>query len=209
MRRVALLLAVALAFSVPSWVVAQAATPATGASALIRTNVRYVVPYGPNGLSAKLAGGTSQSGSCDEGSTVLPARPDAWFCTVDGGILDPCFANPWADPNGQAELACLTSPWDDSAQLVTTSGPLPQRTNADPGKGTLAMPWAIELAGGKQCGLLRGATAALAGKRINFGCKGGGSVISEVDRSQPLWVVNYLEDGAMATTQVPVVVAWD
>ena len=72
----------------------------------------------------------------------------------------------------------------------------------------LAIPWALELATGSRCGLLTGATAVLAGQRINYGCDDGGVVIGEVDRSTPMWTVAYLADGASASDLVDVVTAW-
>ena len=208
MLRLILLAALGVAWGVPASL-AGAQAPASSPAAVSRTNVRFIVPFGPGGLNGGLAASAPQTADCAEGSTVLPDRDDAWFCTVSGGVLDPCFANPWGDPNAVAELACLASPWADKAQIVRTAVPLPRRAAADAGLAGPVLPWAVELGNGKRCGLLRGATAALAGQRINYGCEGGGSVIGDPDRSQSLWVANYLDDGALATTQVPVVVAWD
>lgn len=208
MFRLVLLMAVVVASGVPASFAA-AQTPGAGPAGVTRTNVRFVVPFGPSGLNGGLTASAPQEADCAEGSTVLPDRDDAWFCTVADGVLDPCFANPWGDPDAAAELACLASPWANEAQVVRTTKPLPDRPAAEAGRVELALPWALELGNGKRCGLLRGATAALAGQRINYGCEGGGSVIGDPDRSEPLWVANYLDDGALATTQVPVVVAWD
>ena len=208
MLRLVLLVALVVAWGMPSSL-AGAQAPASSPAAVPRTNVRFIVPFGPSGLNGGLASSAAQAADCAEGSTVLPDRSDARFCTVSGGVLDPCFVNPWGDPDAVAELACLASPWADEAQVVRTKAPLPRLPDSDSGLAGPVLPWAVELGNGKRCGLLRGATAALAGQRINYGCEGGGSVIGDPDRSQSLWVANSLDDGALATTQVPVVVAWD
>lgn len=71
----------------------------------------------------------------------------------------------------------------------------------------LDIPWALELANGETCTLLTGSTAVLAGQRVNYACEGG-EVIGEVDRSQPVWTVDYLATDAIATSRVDVTVAW-
>jgi hypothetical protein len=187
---------------------AQEATPAAGApvAPLTRTNVRYYLPYSPNGLNPALKATDRATGTCDGGSSVLPGRPDVWFCVeTGGGVLDPCFENIWTPDGSPPELACASDPFGNEVVLLTATAPLPQ---AQPSPEPTPLPWALELANGKRCVLLRGATTAFAGMRLNYGCVGGGSVIGDVDRSSPVWVVSYLDDGALATNLVAVAVAW-
>jgi hypothetical protein len=44
--------------------------------------------------------------------------------------------------------------------------------------------------------------------RINYGCPGGGLVVGDLDRSQPVWRVFYQKEGAPSLEQVDVTVAW-
>jgi hypothetical protein len=127
-----------------------------------------------------------------------------------GGVLDPCIQNIWTPEGAPVELACVSDPFGNEVVLLTATAPLPQN-QAAPNAGSATappLPWALELANGKRCGLMRGATTAFAGMRLNYGCMGGGSVIGDVDRSAPIWVVSYLGDGDLATNLVEVAVAW-
>jgi hypothetical protein len=190
---------------------AQEATPAAGvtAAALTRTNVRYFLPFGPSGLNPALKVTDRADGTCDSGSSVLPGRPDAWFCMeAAGGVLDPCIENIWTPEGQPTQLACASDPFRGDVVLLTATAPLPETQGAAPGTGAPTLPWALELANGERCGLIRGATTGFAGMRLNYGCEGGGSVIGDVDRSSPVWAVSYLADGGWATDLVEVAVAW-
>jgi hypothetical protein len=200
---------------------AQEATSAPVNGAPQRTDTRHFLPYGPDGLNPELTVVAETSGVCAHESLATPGRPDAWDClgATDNTIYDPCFASPFVDPDDGAELACATGPFADEVVLFRVTEPLPRakegqadgiapvgvgdRANADPWQ----LPWALELANGERCTLLTGATPVLAGLRVNYGCDGG-SILGEVDRSQPLWTASYLADGAVSTTLVDVVVAW-
>jgi len=108
---------------------------------------------------------------------------------------------------------CAESPFTGDVIALTLTEPLPSDTGNEAAslqseQGAGILPWALELANGERCTLLTGATAPIAGLRLNYGCDGGASVLGDIDRSQPLWVVNYLADGGYATTLVPVSAAW-
>ena len=78
---------------------AQDATPATGPSA--HTDVRYVVPFGPDGLNPGLTATTTEDGICSFPSSAALDRPDAWDCTgAEGQIYDPCFEGRRAGDEG-------------------------------------------------------------------------------------------------------------
>jgi hypothetical protein len=213
---------VAHAFGAAALVAAQEATPAAAPTAPQRTDTRYFLPYGPEGLSPTLTVVAETSGVCAHESLETPGRPDAWDClgATDNTIYDPCFASPFIAPEDEAELACASAPFADEVVLFRLTGPLPRVKEGQPADGIAPvgavqeaavdpwqLPWALELANGERCTLLTGATAVLAGHRVNYGCDGG-SVLGEVDRSQPLWTASYLADGAVSTTLVNVVVAW-
>lgn len=250
-RFVALVVAFAflLAPSAASVAFGQEATPVPGG--LDRTNVRFVLPFGPDGLLPDLRVAGEVRGTCGEQSLALFDRGDAWFCNEaeTGAIHDPCFENPFQPIDEPERLACMASPDAGEVILLTATEPLQRDKDAEPpppapaapdagiepggpaGGGQagappmppppppvaneaaaalsgLDLPWALDLANGKRCGLLTGATAALAGMRINYGCADGGFVIGEVDRSQPVWVVNYYDEGTLATELVAVETVW-
>ena len=263
-RLVALLAFVTVVAGIPAAVAAQDATPVpvpTGE----RTDIRYFVPFGPDGLNPTLQVADEIAGSCGESSLANIGRPDAWFCNeaATGALHDPCFENPFGAVDGPATLACVSSPFTNEVILLTTEEPLPREKDieppltmptppdvaipapgsaggpaivpgqapvpsvpsvppvaappTDPSGGAvsaemaidpLSIPWAVELANGERCGLLTGATAVVAGMRINYGCEGGGSIVGELDRSQPVWTGNYYDEQALGTELVEVATVW-
>jgi hypothetical protein len=233
---------------------AQDATPAAAAR-VERTDVRYFLPFGPDGLNPQLAVAGEASGFCTEGSLANIGRPDAWFCleAETNAVHDPCYENPFGPIDEPATLACAASPFADEVVLFTATEPLRRQkdvsavtngsadapdgaTNpgqdgaagpnpvspidgpaADPDGGgvaaeeaidPLALPWAVELADGERCGLLTGATAAVAGMRLNYGCEGGGWLVGDLDRGSPVWTANFYDERALATELVEVATVW-
>lgn len=217
---------------------AQEATPAAAPASVARTNLRYFLPYSADGLAADLNVVAETSGVCLHPSLADVGRPDAWACLdpETNEIFDPCFEDPFASREELGELACATSPFSPDVRRFSLTQPLQRMKDhsADGGSAPqpppsapqppmplpapdervdvvidpLEIPWALELANGSRCGLLTGATAVLAGQRINYGCDDGGQVIGEVDRSAAMWNVAYLAEGASATDQIDVVTAW-
>jgi hypothetical protein len=284
-----LVLAIAALWLVPGsgFAAAQEATPE--AAAVERTNVRYFLPYTPDGLATGLSVSGEVSGSCLTESLAAVGRPDAWVCTEaeSGDRYDPCFENPFGAMDEVSELACVESPFAtdvirftlteplqrqkemvlppegmiepgppmmppsaeapyqmppstiapgdvpaDGGEIVAVPAPMPapmpemmpppmpdpasavlpglaeQPEVADEALDPLEIPWALELANGERCTLLTGATAVLAGQRMNYGCEGGGYVLGEVDQRRQVWTVSYLAADAFASDLVAVAVVW-
>jgi hypothetical protein len=203
---------------------AQDATPTTaepGASvAPDLTDTRYLVPFTPDGLNPGLNVTSSTEGACMFDSSIAYGRPDAWGCTTEGGALDPCFENPFVAPDEATEVACFDTPWSTDVVMLTLTAPLLREKEAPDGATTGAadtaeeiiqpwdLPWALELANGDRCSLLRGTLTFMAGQTVHYGCEQGGMILGETDRSQPVWSVTYLAEGDVATDLVDVVTAW-
>ena len=228
MRRplVALCALLVLALAGPVMVSAQEATPeaGAGATAVERTDIRYLLPFGPDGLNPALTVAATVEGVCGFSSIVALDRPDAWDCiTADNEIFDPCFEPLMLDPEELGQLACVESPFSTEVTLLNLTDPLErQKEVADPGTdaslgmgqgadGALAprdLPWALELANGDRCTLLHGTLTVMAGQTVHYGCTEGGMVLGEADHSQPVWTVSYLTEGEVASNLVEVVAAW-
>jgi hypothetical protein len=208
MRRGLMLLSVLVALTLfaPLAVLAQ-----DEASDATRTDVRYLVPFGPDGVNAALTVTENESGACTTDSLATPNRPDAWDCIGESNqIYDPCFENPFAAPDGPAELACFTDPFSNEVVLLTTDGPLAREKEA-PAQGLhhpWDLPWAVELANGDRCALLHSIDIVLAGEAVYYGCENGGMILGLLDRGTPIWTANYLAEGAVASGLVDVAVAW-
>ncbi len=223
---VALSALLALALVGPVMVSAQDATPAAdpGATDVSRTDVRYLLPFGPDGLNPGLTVSATVEGVCGFSSIVALDRPDAWDCiSTDNEIFDPCFEPFMQDPEELAQLACVEAPFATEVTLLTLSEPLVrEKEAADPGADpslemgqsaddTLApwdLPWALELANGDRCTLLHGTLSVMAGQTAHYGCANGGMVLREVQHQDALWTVNYLAEGEIASRLVAVTVAW-
>jgi hypothetical protein len=212
MRRLLVLLCalVALVGLAPLGAVGQEATP--GPTAAGRTDSRYIIPYGPDGLNAALTVTDTIAGSCTAGSITTPDRPDAFDCLGDdSGIYDPCFENPFAPIDEPGELACVLDPFGTDVVLLTVDQPLPREKEPLPDAGDLQpwdLPWALELANGDRCTLLHGTLYVQAGQTVYYGCEQNGAVLGTVDHGQPVWTVNYLADGEVTSGLVDVTAAW-
>jgi hypothetical protein len=180
------------------------------------------LPFTADGLNPGLTVTSTIEGICDFGSSIASSRPDAWGCTTGGGVLDPCFENPFLAPDELGQLACFDTPFSTDVVLLTLTAPLARQKEGPAGPGangaqattaeaTIApwdLPWAVELANGDRCALMRGTLIFLAGQTVYYGCEGGGMILGEADRSQPIWTVTYLAEGEVATNLVDVASAW-
>jgi hypothetical protein len=66
----------------------------------------------------------------------------------------------------------------------------------------------LELANGDRCTLLHGTLSQLAGQVAYYSCEQNGAVLGVVERGQPVWTVNYLAEGDVASHLVEVTAAW-
>ncbi len=204
-----------LAAVTPMAAIAQDSTPEaeleTSALTLARTDVRLVLPFGPDGLDADLAATGDVTGVCAFSSLMATGRPDAWDCLGDDDqVYDPCFENPYAPADEPGQLVCFVSPFASDVVLLALDEPLnrEKETAADIAEDPWALPWAVELATGERCTLQSESEVVLAGQAVHYACADGGAILGEVDRRLPVWVVSYLAGGATETTLAEVAVAW-
>ena len=202
---------VALVAFAPLGAIGQEATPEPHTSSA-RTDTRYVIPFGPDGLNAGLTVTNNEQGSCVADSLAALDRPDAFDCIGESDqIYDPCFENPFAPPDEPGELACIASPFADEVVLLAVDEPLPREKEAPGEQGPFApwdLPWALDLANGDRCTLLHGTLSQLAGQIVYYSCEQNGAVLGVVDHGQPVWTVNYLAEGDVASSLVEVTAAW-
>jgi hypothetical protein len=198
----------------PTTVLGQEATPEPGGTALAQTDIRYVIPFGTEGLNAGLTVTDNLTGTCIGDSIAVSDRADAFRCLGEGDqVYDPCFENSFAASDEPGDVACVTDPFGTEVVLLTIADPLPREKDVPPGPGgdpfaPWDLPWALELANGDRCTLLHGTLIVIAGQTAHYGCENGGAVFGEVDHSRPLWTANYLAAGEVASNLVEVVAAW-
>ena len=130
-----------------------------------------VIVFQPEGVPAQ-----ERTGSCWSASDVLN-RVDTWRCMADNSIYDPCFSLPG---NSQAVI-CDISPLSDSTGFkLNLTESLPARGTVSPLKSA----WVFELPDGTNCIFVGGATASFEGKRINYSCSDGWSILGELQEGQ-------------------------
>src|SRR5262249_35086450 len=152
----------------------------------VRTDIHYLVPFTADGLNPALNVRATTDGACTFPSSLANSRPDAWGCTsADNEIYDPCFENPLTAPEQPGEVVCFDSPFGDDVVIMKLTAPLeheketPTTTQpGDPAASNAAseiapwdLPWALELANGDRCSLLRGTLIPMAGKIEYYGCE--------------------------------------
>jgi hypothetical protein len=226
MSRLFVIASAVMAFSAfgPAGALAQEATPEAESTSL--TDIRYVLPFTPDGLNPGLTASETLAGSCQFASSAILGRPDVWDCVgANDQLYDPCFENPYLPLDEPGQVACLASPFSTEVTILTLSAPLVrQKEDAPPASNdpsvdapetTAAaslegwdLPWALELGNGERCTLLHGTLLALAGQTSYYGCEQGGLILGETNRGQPQWTVSYLAPDAVASSLVPVAVAW-
>ena len=179
--------------------------PLAAPQAVEQTAVRVLAPFNRGALRPGVQVAGRVPGTCFAASIADQGRPDAWRCMSGNRIMDPCFQGA---EGGQAVLACLDDPWALRVTVLTPNTELP-RAQANKADLRGALPWALELSNGARCVFLTGATTAVAGMRVNYGCVGGRiSVVGDLDRTLPLWRV-FADDSAGVVLQlVGVRTAW-
>ena len=123
----------ALTLGAPVIGVAQEATPTaeTAGSDMARTDLRYVVPYTPDGLNPGLTVAATEEGICGFASSQALDRPDAWDClSASSQVYDPCFENPFVLPDDLGEVACFDSPFSTDVVVLTLTQPLERQKEA-------------------------------------------------------------------------------
>jgi hypothetical protein len=171
------------------------------------TTLRLFTPHAGGRLAEGVTVTERVEGACFARSVASPERPDAWRCSSENAILDPCFLDLMGDPR---TLACAGSPFSTEVVELALTSDLPEdpASSRDPSYGS-GVPWALVLADGQLCTLLTGATAPVAGLRIAYGCGDGSSVAGPIDRTLPMWRVFHVSaHRTAAVEQVVIVEAW-
>jgi len=169
------------------------------------TTIRVYAAFGPGALRPGVEVIARVAGECFAASLADQSRDDAWRCMSSNRILDPCFEG-FQGP--QVVMACPESPWTSRVTLLAPAEE-PARDSANQANIGGGLPWALELRSGVRCVFLTGATAVVAGMRVNYGCIGNAqAVVGDVNRLLPQWRV-FVDRGQGVTVEFEdVVAAW-
>jgi hypothetical protein len=175
-----------------------------------RTDIRLIAPVAETGLSSQVRiRKVLPEGECMPFSVADPENADGIRCGgSDSTIYDPCFYL-----LHRVRVVCLRAPWSNDAVMIRSvhvhgpPGSMSPRI-ANRSRQFNHVPWGLELASGRRCQFIAGATWLLGGRRANYLCEGGGWVIGVPDRSSPLWRVAFSGTRNPEAVQVEVVRAW-
>jgi hypothetical protein len=135
------------------------------AEARITTTVTIFRAFTPDGSSTIPT--RLKSGSCFVGA-LTTNRNDAWRCLIGNFIYDPCFSSAQAP----GIVICPDATLHRGIEIQLTKG-LPRHFGNKRPPSVHGQPWKIELAGGRHCIFLTGATGAVHGVRLNYACDRG------------------------------------
>jgi hypothetical protein len=166
------------------------------------------VAYGPFAADGALRRGLSATaafgGTCDTGSFVV-AGADVFRCFSATTIHDPCYRDAGQSTPERAVVVCVADPWTSAAvRLRVTEPPHPDH-GAEPG----GLPWALTLASGRRCRVVRGATPTVGGRRLHYVCGGGRVLFGSPDRTTATWRIRQATDaGGRDLRKVAIATAW-
>ena len=126
-------------------------------------------------------------------------------CVRESFIYDPCYPDTAAGNAARSVVVCVETPWSPNVLRLRATGPLDPRYGAsvdDP-------PWALRLASGRRCVLVRGAAPIADGRRMNYTCGRRRYLFGRPDRTRTTWrIVQAVTPGGAGLRNVAISVAW-
>lgn len=177
--------------------------PASMVSPSPLTDVIVIQPFGVGKPSPNMHVVKRFVGECVPSAVSM--RADAYRCFIRSGpIIDPCLS----DPLGVAdELLCPLDAGGNRFDAVDPNGGLEQAdvTDTEPESGP---PLYMKLSTGDDCAFMSGATGAIGGLRLNYGCESGGYIYGDPIRDRAAWTVRFQGARSSALKRVVVRRAW-
>lgn len=139
-------------------------------------------------------------GECRQQSQRLK-REDAWRCTAEGIVYDPCFVQQYGS---HLTAVCPESPWSSKGIQITVASPLDnsQHEILDMSR---ALPWALELTNGEKCQAIE-TSEQYDGLPVRYRCNTNTVLIGHVQRCASEWKM--LERGSTGVETVQIARAW-
>ncbi|MFN8445885.1 MAG: hypothetical protein U0175_34155 [Caldilineaceae bacterium] len=131
----------------------------------------------------------AQDGSCWTNS-ISTTRADAWRCTVENTIYDPCFEL----PDQPDRVVCGANPASEEPGFpLHLTEPLPQANIPAQAQEMAAVNgWLVLLADGTLCNFATGATTGVNGERLNYLCDNGLGLLGDLSQGT-VWTANQVD----------------
>lgn len=123
------------------------------------------------------------TGDCWQQSQRIK-REDAWRCTAEGKVYDPCFIKPVGARN---EAICPYSPWSMNGVQINLSSAA-DNSNHTPLDMSEAYPWAVELTSGEKCQAVDEGQV-YDGLQVRYQCNSQIVLIGRVQRCEAKWSI--------------------
>lgn len=159
-------------------------TPTATVSAGEPVTMTEVITFTPS-----LPDTATQDGSCWTNS-LSTTRADAWRCTVDNSIYDPCFEL----PDQTDTLVCDADPATDQPGFpLHLTEPLPAADiPAQAQETAMVNGWLVLLADGTLCNFATGATTGVNGERVNYLCDNKLGLLGDLQPGT-VWTANQVD----------------
>jgi hypothetical protein len=178
LRHVALIAAVAFGTAI-------VVTGASADRAAETTTLHQFTGFRGGSLATDLRVRARIAGSCWT-TSLVEGRAFSWRCMYDNGIYDPCFS---ATAHSSVAV-CPVKPWSTTVSVMRLTGSLPtwKHYSFNPG-----FPWGIWTTNHRHCVSYSGsATGDVAGRRVTYGCDGGGLLLGFANRQAKEWTIHYV-----------------
>lgn len=157
--------------------------------------------------------GEVAKGDCLAGSIFLGSNPNAYRCSYNSFVADPCLAI----ERGMAVVCFPAGPW--KLELTRLELDTPVEFDPTQGGGMQEQPWALEIKDPRhakvvwRCQPLTGATSPVAGNQPSWWCiradgSGTGRGLNELVVDGPVWKLLFSDSEEAELVEAEVAVAW-
>jgi hypothetical protein len=139
-------------------------------------------------------------GYCGGGSEAIG---QAYRCTAENGIYDPC----WAVKAPAPTVLCLVEPWSHKVTEILFDGRLGTLDKL----GGVVPPWAIQLDSGQRCLIVQGTHDLFNGRVIDYYCGREAGVLRGLKRQGAQWwaqTIKWQDNHYMKGRKARIITMW-
>jgi len=130
-------------------------------------------------------------------ASISSIRSDAYRCSVDNGIHDPCFIDPFHE--SEDAVICPSNPYDKDAYIGLAKI---EKRNELNDKNYESYPWYIELQDGSGCHFMTGATTTMADMRMDYGCDSDSFLLLPIERTDQVMTIGCYKNNRIEKCQI-------